>query len=65
MTSHYDHLTHIRQAIEQRLGRSLSQIEFETLLIRGQGQFWDLDWGTGGIRLRDLADIKLEIGKGR
>ena len=60
MTGHYDYLHHIRHAIEQRLGRSLSQVEFEILLIRGHGQFWELDWRTGGIRLRDLADIELE-----
>ena len=59
MTNHYTYLNHIRDAIEQRMGRSLSEVEFKDLLIRGHGRFWDLDQDTGGIRLHDLAEIKL------
>ena len=59
MTGHYNYLSHIKNAIEQRLGRSLSQVEFEILLIRGQGRFWELTWQEGGIRLLDPADIQL------
>ena len=54
MNEKYNYLTGIRQAIEQRMGRSLSELEFQLLLIRGNGQFWDLHWSADGIRLYDL-----------
>jgi hypothetical protein len=61
MTTKYDYLKGIREAIEQRLGRSLNELEFQRLLIRGNGQFWDLNWGADGIRLYDLNTDKTPI----
>ncbi len=57
MDTNYDYLKGIRSAIEQRLGRSLTQVEFQTLLIRGHGRFWDLNWGDEGIRLYDVRPL--------
>lgn len=59
MTTKYDYLKGIRSAIEQRLGRSLNELEFQTLLIRGNGRFWDLQWNTDGIRLYDVNSPSL------
>ena len=54
MNDKYTYLTGIREAIEQRLGHALSDLDFQILLIRGHGQFWDLHWNADGIRLYDL-----------
>lgn len=59
MNDKYTYLTGIREAIEQRMGRALSDLEFQVLLIRGNGQFWDLDWGADGIRLYDPNSVPL------
>ena len=59
MTGQYTHLNHIKQAVEQRMGRTVSQLEFEILLIRGHGQFWELTWQTGGFRLLDSTEIQI------
>ena len=61
MTTKYNYLKGIRYAVEQRLGRSLSELEFQILLIRGQGQFWDLDWNADGIRLYDPQSPALSM----
>jgi hypothetical protein len=60
MNTHFDYLKGIRDAVEQRLGRSLSEIEFQVLLIRGDGQFWDLDWNSEGIRLYEINALKAQ-----
>jgi hypothetical protein len=59
MNDKYTYLAGIREAIEQRLGHALSDLEFQILLIRGNGQFWDLHWGADGIRLYDLKTVPL------
>jgi hypothetical protein len=61
MTTKYDYLKGIRSAIEARLGRSLNEMEFQTLLIRGNGRFWDLRWNSDGIRLYDVKSPTLRL----
>lgn len=60
MNTKYDYLKGIRSAIEERLGRSLNELEFEILLIRGHGRFWDLQWSADGIRLYDVNSASLK-----
>lgn len=54
MDGKYNYLKGIRTAIEERLGRSLSENEFQRLLRHGEGRFWELNWQSNGIRLYDL-----------